>query len=91
MDNLERIRRGIEKLYKTNPNVHVSVRSTRPRVVVEETSAVITGVYRNIFQIEENDSGRPVRHTVQYGEVLTGRVTIAELDCVFTDSNSDNK
>ena len=55
---------------------------THPKVIVEGTPAVIKGVYRNIFQIEENDSGHPNRHTFQYGDVLTGQIVIEELDYV---------
>ena len=80
VDNLERIKNGIERLYKTNPNIHLSIKLTRPKIIVEETPAVITGVYKNIFQIEENDSGHPTRHTFQYGDVFIGHVSIAELD-----------
>ena len=80
MDYLEYIKDGIAKLYKKDPHVHISVRSTRPKVFVEKTPVVITGVYRNIFQIEEYDSGRPTRHTFGYGDVLIGQVVIEELD-----------
>ena len=86
MDNLEYIKSGIEKLYKTNPNIHITVKLARPKVIVEGTPAVITGVYRNIFQIEETDNGYPTRHTFQYGDVLIGCVSIAELDYVPTVS-----
>jgi uncharacterized protein Veg len=79
MDRLTNIKRAIEKLYQTNPNVHISVDIPRPRLIVERTSAVITGVYRNFFQIEEYDKGRPTRHTIQYGDVLIGHVVIEEL------------
>ena len=82
MDNLKYIKSEIERLYKTNPNIHITVKLARPKVIVKGTSAVITGVYRNIFQIEENDSGHPTRHTFQYGDVLIGHISIAELDYV---------
>ena len=80
MDRLDYIKKEITRLYQTNPNIHISVRLTRPKVIVEGTPAVITGIYRHIFQIEENDSGRPTRHTFQYADVLIGQVSIAELD-----------
>ena len=91
MDNLDYIKNGIERLYKTDPRVHISVKLTRPKVIVDGTPALITGVYRNIFQIEENDSGRPVRHTFQYGDVLIGNVTIAELDYAPAANTSSKK
>jgi len=82
MDQLTEIKNGIERLYRTNPHIHISVTMSRPRIIVEGTPAVITGVYKNIFQIEACDSGRPVRHTLQYGDVLIGQVVIRELDFV---------
>ena len=91
MDHLDYIKSGIEKLYKTDPNIHISVKFARPKVAVDGTPAVITGVYRNIFQIEENDNGRSVRHSFQYGDVLIGHVVIQELDYVPTVSVLDKK
>ena len=82
MDRLDHIKGEIEKLYKTNPNIHVSLKLARPKLIVKEAPAKITGVYRNIFQIEESDGGRPIRHTVQYGDVLIGQVKIRELGCI---------
>ena len=79
MNDLTYIKNAIEKLYQINPNIHISVDIPRPRITVEKTSAVITGVYRNFFQIEEYDRGCPTRHTVQYGDVLIGHVVIEEL------------
>lgn len=79
MDQIAYIKNGIEELYNTNPRIHITVRQTRPKVVVENASVTIVGVYRNIFQIEENDRGRPCRHTFQYGDVLIGQVQIEEL------------
>ena len=79
---MEQIKSMIKNLYETNPNVHVSVKISRPKVLVEGTPARIVGVYKNIFQIEEMDSGRPVRHSFQYGDVLIGVITIEELDYI---------
>ena len=42
--------------------------------------AVIVGVYSNIFLIEERDSGYPRTHSLQYIDVLTKQIVIAELD-----------
>ena len=85
MEQLNYIKGEIEKLYQTNPDIHISVNRTRPRIFVEASPAKIVGVYKNIFQIEESVSGRlPVKHTFQYGEVLIGQVAIKELDYVPT-------
>ena len=82
MDRLDCIKKGIEKLYKSNPQIHISVKLTRPKVFIEDSPAIISGVYKNIFQIEENDSGRPALHTFRYSDVLIGNVVIRELDFV---------
>lgn len=82
MDYIDQIKNGIERLYKTNPNIHISVSRTHPKIIVEKSPAKIVGVYKNIFQIEENNSGRPSRHTFQYGDVLIGQVVIEELNFV---------
>lgn len=81
MEQLNYIKSEIERLYKTNPDIHISVNRMRPRILVEASPAKIVGVYKNIFQIEESVSGRlPAKHTFQYGEVLIGQVAIKELD-----------
>lgn len=82
MDYIEQIKNGIERLYKTHPNIHISVSRTHPKIIVEKSPAKIVGVYKNIFQIEENNSGSPSRHTFQYGDVLIGQVVIDELNFI---------
>ena len=82
MSTVEHIKSEIKRLYETDPNIHINVKMNHPKVMVEGTPAKIVGVYQNIFQIEENDSGRPTRHTFQYGDVLIGQVAIEELEYV---------
>ena len=83
MDYIEQIKSGIEKLFKTNPNIHISVSKTHPKVIIDASPAKLIGVYKNIFQIEECEGGKmPTRHTFQYGDVLIGQVKIEELDYV---------
>lgn len=79
MANVEYIKRKIKQLYETNPNVHINVKLTHPKLRVNSTPAVIKGVYPNIFRIEEYVSGHPRCYTVQYAEVLLGQVNITEL------------
>ncbi|MBE6634847.1 MAG: hypothetical protein E7617_01415 [Ruminococcaceae bacterium] len=76
---MEHIKSAIERLYKTDPNIHISVKLTHPRIVIENIPARIVGVYKNIFQIEKSDGEHLCRHTFQYCDVLTGHVAIAEL------------
>lgn len=83
MDTMDYIKSGIEKLFKTNPNIHISVSRTHPKVIVDASPAKIVGVYKNIFQVEECEPGKmSTRHTFQYGDVLIGQVMIEELNFV---------
>ena len=91
MDRLDYIKSEIEKLYKTNPQIHISIKLARPRITVENAPAVITGTYRNIFQIEECDSGRPLRHSFQYVDVMIGQVVIRELNYTPDTNASTSK
>lgn len=82
MNTVEYIKSEIKRIYETNPNIHISVKLTRPRLTIEGAPVTIVGVYKNIFQIEESDKGRTNSHAFQYGDVLTGQVVIEELDYV---------
>lgn len=76
---IDTIRRDIRKLFETDPHVHVNVTMRHPKVSVQNGPAVIKGVYPNTFQMEETQSGFTQRHSVQYNDVLIGRVEILEL------------
>ena len=80
MTTLQIIKDGLKLLYETAPAVHISVNMTRPRLVIEDSPAVITGVYPNIFRIEERSSGYPRSHSLQYTDVLIGHIRISELN-----------
>ncbi len=79
MNSLEAIREQIKKLYSENPEIHLNVSLKRPRIQLENTTATIKGVYPHIFQIEENTSGKPKQHTLQYTDILIGNIDILEL------------
>lgn len=79
MTSLDIIKSKIQRLYKTNPNIHINVSITSPKVILENEPVVIKGVYPHIFQIEERSSGAPKRHTLQYTEVLLHHIEIVEL------------
>ena len=92
MDTMDYIKSGIEKLFKTNPNIHISVSRTHPKVIVDASPAKIVGVYKNIFQVEECEGGKmPTRHTFQYGDMLIGQVMIEELNFVRPTSVLNKK
>lgn len=76
---IESIRSHIQKRFETDPVIHMNVTMRHPKILVENGPAVIKGVYPNIFQVEERESGYVRRHSVQYNDVLIGRVEILEL------------
>ena len=91
MNNIDHIKTIIESLYKSDPNIHISINRIHPRFNVEKVPAKIVGVYKNIFQVEESEGRKlPVR-TFQYGEVLIGQVRIEELNFTPTVTNSRKK
>ena len=79
MNSLDIIKTKIQKLYKSNPHIHINVAMTNPRVSLNNEPVVIKGVYPHIFQIEEKSSGSPKTHTLQYTEVLLHHIEIIEL------------
>jgi uncharacterized protein Veg len=89
---IEQIKSEIKRLYETNPNIHISVNRTHPKVIVDASPAKIVGVYKNIFQVEECEGDKmPTRHSFQYGDVLIGQVKIDELDYGSTVSILNKK
>lgn len=86
MNSIDRIKGGIAGLYKSNPAVHVNVTLTPSRAkktTLCNQPVVITGVFPNVFQIEEYSSGTPKRYTHQYVDVLTKNIEILELNGMF--------
>ena len=80
MTTLDIIKSKIQKLYATNPNIHINVTLTRPKVNLKNEPVVIEGVYPHIFQIKEKSSGSPKTHTLQYTDVLLQHIEILELE-----------
>jgi len=76
---LDVIRKEIQKLYQTNPNIHVNITMKHPKIYLHNEPAVIKGVYPHIFQIEEHSSGCAQTHSLQYADVLMHSVEIREL------------
>lgn len=79
MGTIDYIREKIQALFEKNPNIHVSTKTSHPKVIIETAPAVICGVYKNIFRIEEEKNGTKRYHTVRYADVCIGLVEIAEL------------
>ena len=80
MAALDVIKSKIQNLYQTNPNIHINVAVTHPKVNRKNEPVVIRGVYPHIFQIEERSSGSPKLRTIPYTEVLLHYADILELE-----------
>lgn len=78
MNSLEAIRDKIQKLYHTDPHIRINVTLTRSRIELKDEPVTIKGVYRHIFQIEEQSSGAPKTHTLQYSDILIGHIEILD-------------
>lgn len=79
MSTIDWIRVKIQKLYETDPHIHMNVRLTHPKLHKNAVPVVIKDVYPNLFRIEEDHNGQPRCYSVQYAEVLIGQVDIPEL------------
>ncbi len=79
MSALDLIKSQIKALYETNPNIHINISLSHPRLSFTNDPVVIKGVYPHVFRIEETSSGVPKCHTLQYTDVLTGQVSIEEM------------
>lgn len=80
MTAIEVTKQRIRALYEQNPHVHISVSINASKIHLTNEPVRITGVYPHIFQIEERSSGAPKNLTLQYTDVLTDNVKIAELE-----------
>lgn len=76
---LEMVKEKIRRLYQTDPNIHISVTSTSPRIDVRNQPAEIVGVYKNIFRIKVDDNTAKHFHTLQYTDLLINKVKIREI------------
>lgn len=78
MNSLDAVRAKIQKLYCTNPQIRINVSLTKPKIILKNEPVTIKGVYANIFRIEEQSSGSPKNHTLQYNDILTGHIEILD-------------
>lgn len=79
MNSLNEVKKRIQELYSGRRAVRISISMSRPRLT-HTCTARIVGVYPNIFRVAEDGERDTVFHTVRYTDVLTGQVSIAELD-----------
>lgn len=80
MNALDAIRYQIQKLYTANPNIHINVAVTSPKVILKNEPVRIKSIYPHIFQIEEQSSGAKKTYTLQYSDILLHFVEIIELN-----------
>ena len=76
---LEQIRRRISERYRSDPNIRINVSLRQPKLRLSNVPVKITGVYRHIFQVDEDSCGQPKRHAVQYADVLTHDIELLDL------------
>ena len=76
---LQQIRQRISERYLSDPNIRINVSLRQPRLHLNNVPVKITGVYRHIFQVEEDSSGKPKRHALQYADVLTHDIELLDL------------
>ena len=79
MTTLDFIKREIRTLYETNPKIHVNICISHPKIDLKNDPAKITGVYSNLFRIEEYSNGTPTTHTLKYTDILTKQIEIEEI------------
>ena len=77
---IDEIKSRIKALYETNPQIHMNVTLSRPKVNLQNDAVTIKGVYPHVFIIEEYSKGTPHCHTLQYVDVFTKRIEILELE-----------
>ena len=61
------------------PTIRINVSLRQPRLHLRDVPVKITGVYRHIFQVEEDSSGKPKRHALQYADVLTHDIGLLDI------------
>ena len=76
MTEIDKVKRKIQTLYRTNPFIHVDVSINRPKVLVNRQKAKIVGVYPHIFQLEADGK----RYSLQYIDVVIKSIRILELE-----------
>lgn len=76
---LQQIRQRILERYRSDPNILINVSLRQPRLHLNNVPVKITGVYRHIFQVEEDSSGQSKRHALQYADVLTHDIELLDI------------
>ncbi len=83
ISSLKDIREKIQHLYQTHPDIHINIQvryPRSPRQTLTNIPVVIKGVFPNVFQIEDNSSGKPRIYLHQYNDIATKEIEILELN-----------
>ncbi len=75
----EQMRKKIKKLYETNPEIHLDISLTKPKLILKNAKAKIVGVYLHIFCIEEDSGRQTKRYSIRYADVMPGHIDVLEL------------
>ncbi len=86
MNSVENVRSKIQHLYRTHPEVHMSINLKNSRLHPDNMSVVIKGVYPNVFRVEDNTSGIQKFYTYQYNKIVTKEIVILELEDLDVDT-----
>ena len=70
----------ILELYKTNPNIHLSIVVSRPKKVYEDVPAKILDVYANFFRVEIMVENKKQVKTIPYTDVLIKDISVKEIE-----------
>lgn len=79
MKSIEEIKAEILRLYESGESIHIDINSKKPKLKVENSPVIITGVYKNFFRIEIPDKTVNGAYTVQYTDVFIGKIEIREM------------
>lgn len=80
INSLDNIKSEIQKIYNTNPLIHINGAVTNPNMVFNNKPVIINAVYPHAFQIEEVGSRPPMIHVIQYADVLLHHIDIVEIE-----------
>lgn len=79
MMDINDIKARISELYENNVEIHICVHSKKPKINIEDATAKITGIYKNLFTLEVIENGLKKVYSVQYTDLFIGKMKIKEM------------
>ena len=80
LNDIEVVRAKIKFLFRKQIDIHISFSATRSKLNTKHYTAIVTGVYPNLFTAQVHGDDGITTKTFQYIDVLTGWVEIEELE-----------